>query len=123
MWRPRYDPTRPCIGAGCLCDRSPDTAERNAIELVPAHLACRVLDGLQVLPIEVDGDEPYVRWKDGELACQRLAFGGLRIEMIDFEDGNAAHVRQAVRPRVEPGPEDDELLDGLYEGGRDRIID
>src|SRR5881296_2254614 len=45
MWRPRYDPTRPYIRAGCLCDRSPDTAERNAIELVPAHLACRVLEG------------------------------------------------------------------------------
>ena len=43
--------------------------------------------------------------------------------MVDFEDGNAAHARQAVRPRVEPGPEDDELFDGLYEGGRDRIID
>ena len=43
--------------------------------------------------------------------------------MVDFEDRDVAQAGQAVRARVEPRPENDELLDVGPERGRDHIVD
>src|SRR5207249_2694267 len=64
----------------------------------------------QIALVEVERDEPNVLRRDGEHAFPHLSFGCLRIWMVDFEDGDAAQARQAVRSGVEPGTKDDELF-------------
>ena len=77
----------------------------------------------EVVLVEVRRHEANVLREHAEGARQSGSLPSQRVRVVDFEDGDVAQARQAIGAGVESGPEHNELLDLLFEGGADGIVD